>query len=150
LEESQHSSSSMSYSLICPLIICFLSLCGLKLFFCVICIDWIFSLFTFQMFSPFQVFPSETPYPTPPPASMRVLPTHPFLSSCPGMPLHCCIEHPQAQEPLLPLMSNKAILCHICGQCYGSLLVYTLVGGSSIQELRGFWLVDTFAPSMGL
>ena len=40
--------------------------------------SWIFSLFTFQMFSYFQVSPSETLYPiTPPPASMRMSLTPP-------------------------------------------------------------------------
>jgi hypothetical protein len=43
--------------------------------------NWTFSLFTFQMFSSFQVSPSQVPYPIPhSPASMRVLlhpPTHP-------------------------------------------------------------------------
>ena len=43
-------------------------------------------------------------------------PTYPLPSSCPGLPLHWGIEHPQAQGPLLPLMSNMAILCHIWGQ----------------------------------
>jgi hypothetical protein len=56
---------------------------------------WIFSLFTFQMLSPFQASPPETPYPIPPPpASMRVLlypPTHPLLPSCPGIPLRTYI-----------------------------------------------------------
>jgi hypothetical protein len=51
---------------------------------------------------PFQVFPSETPYPIcTPPASVRVLPyppTHPLPSYRPGIPLHCGIKHPQAQE----------------------------------------------------
>ena len=55
------------------------------------------------------------------------LPTHP--SSRPGIPLYWGIEHIQAQGPLLPLMSNKAIFCHICDQCHGSLHVYSLVGG---------------------
>ena len=36
------------------------------------------------------------------PASMRVLPHPPT----PGIPLHWGIEHPQAQGPLLQLMSN--------------------------------------------
>jgi hypothetical protein len=73
-------------------------------------------------------------------------------SSLPGIPLHWGMEHPQVQEPLLPLISNKAILCHICSQSCGFLHVYSLVGdpvpGSS--ELQGFWPVDTVAPSMGL
>ena len=44
--------------------------------------NWIFSLFTFQMLTPFPVSPLQTPYPIPPyPASMRVLP-HPPTHSC--------------------------------------------------------------------
>ena len=46
------------------------------------CCCWIFSLFTFQMFSPFMVSHLEKPYPIPSMhASMRVLPhppTHPL------------------------------------------------------------------------
>jgi hypothetical protein len=52
-------------------------------------------------------------------------PTNPLPSSHPGIPLHWGIEHPQVQGPLLPLMSNKAILCHINGQGH----VYSLAGG---------------------
>jgi hypothetical protein len=52
---------------------------------------WIFSLFTFQMLSPLQVSPPETPHSIPPPpTSMRVLP-HPPTHSC--NPLHWGIEH---------------------------------------------------------
>ena len=39
-------------------------------------------------------------------------------------------ECPQARGSLFPLMSNKAILCYICGQHHGLLHVYSLVGGS--------------------
>lgn len=49
--------------------------------------------------------------------------------STPGIPLLQGNEHPQAQGPLLPLMSNKAIFCHICTQSHGSLRMYSLVGG---------------------
>ena len=52
--------------------------------------------------------------------------THLLPSSPPGIPLQRGIEHPQAWGPLLPLMSNKAIFCHICGQSHGSLHVYAL------------------------
>ena len=65
------------------------------------------------MLSPFQVSPPETPYPILHAPSMRVLshsPTYPFPPSLPGIPLH-----------FFPLMSNKAILCHICGLSHGSL-----------------------------
>jgi hypothetical protein len=82
------------------------------------------------MFSPFQVSSSEAPYIIPPPASsMRVLPPTPLQSSSPGITVHWGIKQPQAQGPLLPLMSNKVILCHICSQSHESLHVYSLVGG---------------------
>jgi hypothetical protein len=54
--------------------------------------------------------------------------THPFPSSRPGIPLHQGIKYPQAQGPFLPLISNKAILCHICSWSYRYLHVYSLVG----------------------
>ena len=105
------------------------------------------------MFSPFQVSPSETPYPIPPPlASMRVLShpiIHPLPSSCLSIPLHWGIKHPQAQGPLLPLMSNKAILCHICGQCHGLLHVYSLVGGPVPGSSRGSGLLTLLLPPWG-
>jgi hypothetical protein len=107
------------------------------------------------MFSPFQVSPSETPYPIPhaPAYEGATLPIYPLPSSCPGIPLHWAIKHPQAQGPLLPLMSNKAILCYICNWSHASLHVYSLFGGpnpgSSCGVGRG-WSVDTDAPSMGL
>ena len=77
----------------------------------------IFSLFTFQMLSPFQVSPPGNLHPIPsPPASMSMLPHPPTPAFCPGIPLHRVMEPPQAQRPFLPLISNKTILCHICGQ----------------------------------
>jgi hypothetical protein len=60
------------------------------------------------------------------PASMRVLlhpPTYSLPPSCPGFSLHWVIKTPQDQGPLLPLMSYKAILCHICSWSHGSLHV---------------------------
>ena len=99
--------------------------------------------------SPFQVSTSETPYPIPPPpASMRVCP-HPLPSSCPDIPLHWGIEHPQTQEPLLPLMSNKAILCHICSWSHGSFHVYSLVGGPVPEISWGSGLLTLFLPPWG-
>jgi hypothetical protein len=77
-------------------------------------------------------------------------PTHLLPSSCPGIPLQWGIEPPQAQGPLLPLMSNKAIFCHICGWSHGSLHVYSLVG-DPVPGAPGVWLVDNVAPlPMGL
>jgi hypothetical protein len=71
-------------------------------------------------------------------ASMRVLPP---LTHLPTLVLsHWGIEHPQAQGPLLPLMINKAILCHICAP-------YVFFGWwSSPWELWEIWPVDTVAP----
>jgi hypothetical protein len=77
----------------------------------------------------------EAPYTIPTSSSsssMRVLPhltIHSYFSR-PGIPLHWCIKELQAQGPLHPLMSNKAILCHICDKSHGSLHVYSLVGDS--------------------
>ena len=47
-------------------------------------------------------------------------------------------------------MSNKTMLCHICGQSHGSLHEYSLVGGPVPESSQGIWPVDTVAPSMGL
>jgi hypothetical protein len=80
---------------------------------------------------PFSGLLRKPPIPSSLPLPLWVCapPTHPFPSSCPGIPLHWGIKHPQAQGLLLPLMSDKAILCHICGRSHGSLHVYSLVGG---------------------
>ena len=103
---------------------------------------WIFSLFTVQMFSPFQISPSETPSPFSLPLPLwGCPPTHPLLSSFPGILLHWGIKHPQVQGPLFPLMSNKTILCQICRQCHESLHVYSLLGGPVLgaQGGLGYW-----------
>jgi hypothetical protein len=83
------------------------------------------------MFSPFQVSPSEIPHP--PLSSCLYKGAHPPTHSLPfthiGILLYWGIEQPQAQGPFLPLMSNKAILCHIWGRSHGSVHVYSLDGG---------------------
>ena len=60
------------------------------------------------MLSPFQVSPSETPYPIPLlPVSMGVFPHSPTNSHLPAIViLDLDIEHPQALGLLFPLMSN--------------------------------------------
>jgi hypothetical protein len=96
------------------------------LFVCLfVCFYWIFSFFTFQMFSPFQVSPPENPCPLPFPCLYAGAPppTYPLRSSCPGIPLHWGIEQPQTQGLLLPLMFIKATLCHISSWSHGSLHV---------------------------
>ena len=98
---------------------------------------WIFYLFTFQILSP-----SKTLYPIPPPtASMKVIP-HPLQPPRPGIPLHWGIKPSQDQAPLLPLMSNKAILCYLCGWSHGSLHVYSLVG--DLVPGSSGWLIFLF------
>jgi hypothetical protein len=73
----------------------------------------------------------ETHYPIlPPPASMRVLPTHSLPPPTLEFPYTgASIELSQDQGPLLPLMPNKAILCFMCSCSHGSLHVYSLIGG---------------------
>jgi hypothetical protein len=69
--------------------------------------NWLFSLFTFQM------FPLEK-HSIPSLLSLLLLggsSTNP--PSCPDIPLHWSIKAPQDQRLLLPLMSNKNILCII-------------------------------------
>jgi hypothetical protein len=82
------------------------------------------------MLPSFQVSPSEHPIPSPHPCLCESAPppTHPLPPSHPGTPLHWGTKSSQAQgPPLLPLMFNKAILCHICSWSHGSLHVYSLV-----------------------
>jgi hypothetical protein len=72
-------------------------------------------------------------------------PTHSFLPYHPSIPLLWGIEPPQDQEPLLPLVPDKAVLYYICSWSHGSLHVNSLVGvlvpGSS--EGTG-WLIFLF------
>ena len=67
-------------------------------------------MFTFQMLSPFQVSPLQTPYPIPPkPASMRQhTPTHSLPPHCPTIPLQWGIKPSQDQGPPLLLIPYKA------------------------------------------
>jgi hypothetical protein len=51
--------------------------------------------------------------------------------------------------PLLPLMSDKGILCYVCDWSHGSLHVYTLVGGLVPGSSGGVWLVDIVVLPMG-
>ena len=64
------------------------------------------------MLSLFLVSPMKTPYSLP---RFPCSPTHPLLLPGPGIPLHWGIEPSQDQWRLLPLISDKAILC-----CIGS------------------------------
>jgi hypothetical protein len=91
------------------------------------------------MLSPFLIFPPETPYPFP------LLSNSPLLFPCPGIPLYWGKEPSQDQGPLLPLMSDNAILCCICCWSHGSLHVYSLVDGLVSGSSGGTgWLILLF------
>jgi hypothetical protein len=75
------------------------------------------------MLSPFLISPLKAPYPITPP------PVHPLPPPYSGIPIYWGIEPSQDQEPLLPLVSDKAFLNYICSWSPGSLHVYFLVGG---------------------
>jgi hypothetical protein len=76
-------------------------------------------------------------------------PTHPLLSSGPGIPLHWGMEQSQAQRPLLPLMSNKAILCRKWGQRHGAFLVFSLVGSPVPRSSEGSGRLTLLLPPWG-
>ena len=97
-------------------------------------------------------FPAPTRPPIPffySPASIRVF-THPLLPPHSGIPLHWGTEPSQEQGPLLPLVTDKTILCYICKWNHGSLHVYSLVGGLVPGNSGGVWLVDIVVLPMGL
>jgi hypothetical protein len=109
------------------------------------------------MFPPSQVSPLEVPYPISPfPCFYEGAPPHSRLPSL-TFPYNWASNtlRPKAWNTLLPLMSNKAILCYICGQGHEFLYVYSLVvqspgalwGGVGWD---GVWTIDIVAPPMGL
>ena len=91
-------------------------------------------LFTFQIFSP-----SESPYPiSPSPFSMRLLtypPTHILLHwHCRGSREHWTPSELRA-SPTTDVQQGHPLA--ICGQCHGSLHVYSLVGAPVPGSSRG-------------
>jgi hypothetical protein len=80
---------------------------GFVLFCFVLFFYWIFSLFTFQMLSPFLVPPLETLYPTLTPASMRVFHHHP--PTCSSLPT---LTFPYTGASNLP--RTKGLTSHWC------------------------------------
>jgi hypothetical protein len=96
----------------------------------IFCIGYFLSLH-FKCY-PLSQFPPGNPlYHTPSPCFYKgvPLPTHTLLPCYSGIPLHWGTEPSQDQGPLLPLMSNNAILCCMCIWSHWSLHVYSLVGG---------------------
>jgi hypothetical protein len=114
------------------------------------CTHCLFFLIEYFLYLHFKCYPlswsltPEIPYPIPsPPASLRVFPppTHPLQPPRPGIPLHWGTKPSQDQGPLIPLMSNKTILCYICSWSHGFLHVYLIFGWRfSPWELWGVWL----------
>ena len=105
------------------------------------------------MFSPFQVFPLGTPYPTPSsPASMRMLP-HPHTHSCPPA---LALPYTGASNSLWPKASpptddQQGHLLPHKWPARGSFHVYSLlvvVSRSWGGWGGGVWPVDTVAPSI--
>jgi hypothetical protein len=118
---------------------------------------WWFMFFCFWFFLPFLLdiflylyfkyyplswFPIQKPPSlSPSPCS----PSHPLLLPGPGIPLHWGIETSQDQGPLLPLMTDKAILCYIWGWSHGSFHVYSLVGSLAPGNSGGTgWFILLF------
>ena len=96
---------------------------------------WIYSLFTFQKLSPFQVPTLETTLSY---LSSPCSPTHPLPPCCHGITIQWGIEPSQAQRLLLPQMYNKAIFRQIFSQRHGTLHVYYLIGGPVPRRFRVF------------
>jgi hypothetical protein len=104
-----------------------------------------FYLFTFQ--KPFPGFLSRTPYPSSLPSFYKGAhpPNYTLPPLYPVIPLYCGISPSQDQGPLLPLMSNKAILCYICCWRHESLHVYSLVDGLvPVSSGHSGWLILLF------
>jgi hypothetical protein len=96
------------------------------------------------MLSPFLVSPLKTPSPSPLPL--------PLLTN-PPIPTSWPWNSPTlGQGPLLPLMTDLAILCYICSWSHESHHVYSLmndlVPGNSGGG--GYWLDHIVVPPMGL
>ena len=73
------------------------------------------------MLFPYLVSPLKTLYSLP----LPLLTNSPTPTSWPWHSPTLEIEPSQNQGPLLPLMTNKAILCYICSWSHGSLHVYS-------------------------
>jgi hypothetical protein len=110
-----------------------------------------FSLFTFSNVIPFLISPTKTSYHIcHPPASMQVFSSQILTpDSHPGITLHWGTDPSQDQGPLLPLMSDKDILCYIWGWSHWFLHVYS-GWWFSLWELWGVCLVDIIVLPKGM
>ena len=96
-----------------------------QLFCLFVCLFDIFFIYISNVI-PFPGFPSKNPLSPP---SSPCSPTHPLLLPGPGIPLHWGLEPSQDQGPLLPLMTDRVILCYICSWSHEFLHMYSLVVG---------------------
>jgi hypothetical protein len=85
------------------------------------------------MLSPFLVSPPKIPYPLP----LPLVPNPPTPIPRPGIPLYWGKEPSKDLGPLLPLMTNKAILFYICSWSHESHHVYSLIGGLVPRSSEG-------------
>jgi hypothetical protein len=103
---------------------------------------------------PLSRYHPKTPYPiSPPPASIRVFPyppTHSCHLALKFLYTGVSIEPSEDQGPLLPLMSDKAILCYMCSSSHVSLHVYFLVGGLVLESYVGSGWFGIFVLPIGL
>ena len=77
------------------------------------------------MLSPFLFSLPKTPIPS----TLLLLTNSPTPSSWNWNSPTLGIEPSQDQEPFLPMMTKKAVLCYICSWTHGSLYVYSFVCG---------------------
>jgi hypothetical protein len=114
---------------------------------------WIFSLFTFQMISPFQVSPPEILYFIPAPhASMRVLPPpHPLTPAF--LPWHSPTQEHRTPSGPRAASATDIQQCHALPHLWLKPWVPPCVffnWWSTPRELQGIWAVDTISAPMGL
>jgi hypothetical protein len=107
-----------------------------------LCLDTFLFIFFINISNviPFPGFPSRKPLSHPPSPCFyegALPPSLPLLLLHPGIPLHQCIKPSQDQWPLLPFMSDKAILCYICSWSNRPLYACSLVGGLVLASSWG-------------
>jgi hypothetical protein len=103
----------------------------------------IFFIYISNVFS-FPGFPFRNPLTHPPSPCLyegAPLSTHSYLPAL-AFPYN-------GASHTLPMMSNKAILCHICGRSHGSLHVYSLVGGPVPETSRESGQLTVLLPPWG-
>ena len=85
------------------------------------------------------LYSAKTTSHPPSPLSLSCIlpPIYPLLPHPSSIPLCWGIKPPQLQEPPLPLMPAKTIICCICSYSNGPIFVYSLVGNLLPGSSRG-------------